>query len=80
MLRNSFIFYFFRSCISIPVRMSNNTVVHFFKVNDTNYQNFDWVHSMKLSYMLLDITQRRNPPNELVVIIDMKGVSNKISF
>ncbi|KYB26927.1 alpha-tocopherol transfer protein-like [Tribolium castaneum] len=62
------------SCISIPVRMPNNTVIHFFKLNDTNYQNFDWVHSMKLSYMLLDVTQRRNPPNELVVVIDMKGV------
>ncbi|XP_044261385.1 uncharacterized protein LOC123009261 [Tribolium madens] len=62
------------SCVSIPARMSNNTVIHFFKLNDTNYQNFDWVHAMKLSYMLLDVTQRRNPPNELVVVIDMKGV------
>ncbi|KAJ3652498.1 hypothetical protein Zmor_018456 [Zophobas morio] len=54
--------------------MSNNTVIHFFKINDPNYQNFDWLLSMKLAFMLLDISQRTNPPSELVVIIDMKGV------
>lgn len=54
--------------------MEDNTVVHFFKVNDTNYANFDLVPIMKVAYMLLDITQRSDPPNKLIVVIDCKGV------
>ncbi|XP_063924425.1 retinaldehyde-binding protein 1-like isoform X2 [Zophobas morio] len=60
-------------CCSIPKRMSDNTVIHFFKLTDTNYKNFDLVASMKLSLMLLDVSQRYNPPNQLIVVIDMKG-------
>ena len=59
---------------SIPVRTDQNYAVHFFKLNDTNYSNFELVPIMKLSYMLMDITQEKSPPDGLVVVIDMKGV------
>ncbi|KAJ8971177.1 hypothetical protein NQ317_013372 [Molorchus minor] len=59
---------------SIPVRTDENYVVHYFKVNDTNYRNFELVPIMKISYMIMDITQLRNPPSGLIVVIDMKGV------
>jgi hypothetical protein len=55
--------------------MPNNTVIHFFKLTDTNYRNFDLVVSMKLACMVLDISQRSNPPDQLIVLMDMKGVS-----
>ncbi|KAJ8959001.1 hypothetical protein NQ314_006319 [Rhamnusium bicolor] len=61
---------------SIPVRTDENYVVHYFKINDTSYNNFDLVPIMKISYMLLDIAQEKNPPNGLIVVIDMKGVSS----
>ncbi|RZC42609.1 alpha-tocopherol transfer protein-like, partial [Asbolus verrucosus] len=61
-------------CASLPVRTRNNTVVHYFKVLDSNYRNFDLVACMKLAFMVVDISQRRDPPNELIVIMDMKGV------
>lgn len=59
---------------SIPRRTDNNDVVHYFKLNDTNYQNFDLGTIMKTSYMLIDIAQERNPPNGVIVVIDSKGV------
>ncbi|CAG9814862.1 unnamed protein product [Phaedon cochleariae] len=59
---------------SIPVRTEQNDVVHFFKVHDTNYNNFDLVPIMKISYMLMDISQEKNPPNGIIVVIDMKGL------
>ncbi|XP_060534462.1 alpha-tocopherol transfer protein-like [Cylas formicarius] len=58
---------------SIPTRTDENYVVHYFKLHDTSYSNFDLVPIMKLSYMLVDIAQEKNPPNGLVVVIDMKG-------
>ncbi|XP_044260789.1 uncharacterized protein LOC123008831 isoform X2 [Tribolium madens] len=59
---------------SLPVRLNNNkTVIHFFKLNDTNYRNFDLIANMKLAFMLIDISQRNNPPSDLIVVIDMKG-------
>ncbi|EFA04969.1 clavesin-1 [Tribolium castaneum] len=64
------------TCVSIPTRLSNNqTVIHFFKLNDTNYRNFDLITSMKLAFMVIDISQRRNPPSDLIVVIDMKGAT-----
>ncbi|XP_030757202.1 alpha-tocopherol transfer protein-like [Sitophilus oryzae] len=60
---------------SIPVRTEENYVVHFFKLNDPSYSNFDLVPIMKLSYMLLDITQEENLPNGLIAVIDMRGFS-----
>ncbi|KAL1501764.1 hypothetical protein ABEB36_007031 [Hypothenemus hampei] len=59
---------------SLPIRTDENYAVHYFKLADTNYLHFDLVPLMKLSYMLLDITQERNLPNGLVVLLDMKGV------
>lgn len=59
---------------SIPVRTDENYVVHFFKLHDGNYKNFDLVSLMKLSYMLLDITQEKNLPRGLIVVIDTKEV------
>lgn len=58
---------------SIPVRTDENYAIHYFKVNDTSYSNFELIPIMKLSYMILDITQERDLPNGLVVVIDMKG-------
>lgn len=60
---------------SLPVRTDENYAIHYFKISDTNYQNFDLVAAMKLSYMLLDITQEKDLPRGLVVIIDTKGVT-----
>ncbi|XP_018571184.1 alpha-tocopherol transfer protein-like [Anoplophora glabripennis] len=59
---------------SIPVRTEENYVVHYFRVNDANYNNFDLVPIMKISYMLMDISQAKNPPSGLIVVIDMKGL------
>ncbi|CAG9769961.1 unnamed protein product [Ceutorhynchus assimilis] len=60
---------------SIPVRTDENYAVHYFRLNDSHYRAFDLIPIMKISYMLLDITQERNLPSGLVVVIDMKGVS-----
>ncbi|KAJ8956084.1 hypothetical protein NQ318_016537 [Aromia moschata] len=59
---------------SIPVRTDENYVVHYFKINDTSYNNFDLVPIMKVSYMLLDVAQLKYPPSGLIVVIDMKGI------
>jgi hypothetical protein len=55
--------------------MENNVAIHFFKLMDNNYRNFDMTSVFKLSVMLTDITQRNDPPNEIIVVADMKGVS-----
>lgn len=60
---------------SIPVRTDDNDVIHYFNIHDTNYRNFDLVPIMKVSYMLMDIAHEKNPPNGLIVLIDMKGTS-----
>lgn len=62
-------------CSSLPARMENNTVVHFFKLIDTDYRKCDIVPATKIAFMLLGISQKTNPPNELVVVVDMKGVN-----
>lgn len=59
---------------SIPVRTEDNDVIHYFNLHDNNYQNFDLVTIMKISYMLIDIAQEKNPPDGLIVVIDAKGV------
>ncbi|XP_050292928.1 alpha-tocopherol transfer protein-like [Anthonomus grandis grandis] len=59
---------------TLPVRTEENYAIHYFRLNDTTYSNFDLVPTMKLSYMLLDITQERKLPHGLVVIIDLKGI------
>lgn len=60
---------------SIPVRTKENYVVHFFQLTDPSVSKFDLISKMKLSYMLLDVAQKRNPPDGLIVVIDMKGVT-----
>ncbi|XP_074041790.1 uncharacterized protein isoform X4 [Leptinotarsa decemlineata] len=59
---------------SIPVRTDEGDVIHYFKLNDSNYNNFDLVQAMKVSYMIMDVTHEKNPPPGLIVLIDMKGV------
>lgn len=66
---------FFSHLSSIPVRTDINDVIHYFKLSDTNYKNFDLVSIMKITYMLMDISQEKNPPDGLIVLIDAKGVS-----
>ncbi|CAH1275671.1 unnamed protein product [Diabrotica balteata] len=58
---------------SIPVRTEENDVYHYFNLHDSNYRNFEMIPVMKVSYMLMDIAQEKNPPSGLFVIIDMKG-------
>lgn len=65
---------------SIPVRTKENYIVHFFKIVDSSVSKFDLIPKMKLSYMLLDVTQKNNPPDGLIVVIDMKGVINQFVF
>ncbi|XP_057658030.1 alpha-tocopherol transfer protein-like isoform X1 [Diorhabda carinulata] len=60
---------------SIPVRTDDNDVIHYFNIHDTNYRNFELVPIMKVSYMLMDVAHEKNPPNGLIVLIDMKGLS-----
>nr|CAI5865863.1 unnamed protein product [Callosobruchus analis] len=59
---------------SIPIRTDDNCAIHYFKLHDTNYHNFDLYAIMKISYMLLDVTLKNNPPDGLIVVIDMKGL------
>ncbi|KAF7287662.1 hypothetical protein GWI33_006007 [Rhynchophorus ferrugineus] len=59
---------------SLQRRTNENYAIHFFKTHDCNYLNFDLIPIMKLSYMLLDVTQEENLPNGLIVVIDMKGI------
>nr|CAH7758651.1 unnamed protein product [Callosobruchus chinensis] len=58
---------------TLPVRTDDNCAIHFFKLNDTNYHNYDVSVIMKLSFMLVDVTLKNNPPNGLMVLLDMKG-------
>ncbi|CAG9861501.1 unnamed protein product [Phyllotreta striolata] len=58
---------------SIPVRTENNDVYHYFNIHDSYYRNFDLVPIMKISYMLMDVSQEKNPPNGIIVVIDFKG-------
>ncbi|CAH0548869.1 unnamed protein product [Brassicogethes aeneus] len=57
---------------SVPRRTEDNHTVHVLKLDDSNYGNFELVPIMKASYMLLDVTQQVNPPDGLIVVIDMK--------
>ncbi|CAH1953521.1 unnamed protein product [Acanthoscelides obtectus] len=59
---------------SIPERTDDNCSIHYFKLHDTSYHNFDLYAIMKISYMLVDVTLKNNPPDGLIVIIDMKGM------
>ncbi|VEN62116.1 unnamed protein product [Callosobruchus maculatus] len=58
---------------TLPVRTDDNCAIHFFKLNDTNYHNYDVSVIMKLSFMLVDVTLKNNPPDGLMVFLDMKG-------
>lgn len=58
---------------SIPNRTKDNDVIHFFKLHDSKLSSFDLASLMKISYMLLDVSQEKNPPDGLIVVIDMKG-------
>ncbi|CAH1953522.1 unnamed protein product [Acanthoscelides obtectus] len=59
---------------TLPVRTDDNCAIHYFKLNDTDYHNYDVYPIMKLSFMLVDITLNTNPPDGLVVLLDMKGI------
>ncbi|VEN62117.1 unnamed protein product [Callosobruchus maculatus] len=59
---------------TLPVRTDDNCAIHFFKLNDTNYHNYDVSVIMKLSFMLVDVTLKNNPPDGLMVFLDMKGI------
>ena len=63
-----------------PTRMDNNTAVICAKMMDTNYRHCDIVSAMKLAVMHAHFMQIDDPPNELVIIFDMEGVSNLLSI
>ena len=51
------------------------------KLNDTNYRNCDVISVAKLGNMLLHLSQIYDPPNEVTLVIDMKGVlENNTSY
>ena len=54
--------------------MDNNTAVIIVKLIDTNYRNCDVIYLIRLGIMLLHLSQIYDPPNEAILVIDMKGV------
>ncbi|CAH1111798.1 unnamed protein product [Psylliodes chrysocephalus] len=56
--------------IMIPTRTSSNDVILLFKLNDSNYKNFDAISTMKLCFMLMDLTYHGSPPNGLILLVD----------
>ncbi|XP_063925063.1 alpha-tocopherol transfer protein-like isoform X2 [Zophobas morio] len=60
-------------CI-LPRRMDNNTAVIVVKLIDTNYRNCDVISVTKLGNMLLHLSQIYDPPNEVTLVMDMKGI------
>lgn len=59
----------------IPTRTSSNDVILLFKLNDSNYKNFDAISTMKLCFMLMDLTYHGSPPNGLILLVDTEMVS-----
>ncbi|XP_063924615.1 alpha-tocopherol transfer protein-like [Zophobas morio] len=60
-------------CI-VPNRMDTNSVVICAKLIDTNYRSFELIAALKLSFSHLHLMQIENPPNDCVLVFDMKGV------
>ena len=61
--------------------MDNNTAVIVVKLIDTNYRNCDVISVTKLGNMLLHLSQIYDPPNEVTLVMDMKGVlENNTSY
>ncbi|XP_057658038.1 alpha-tocopherol transfer protein-like [Diorhabda carinulata] len=60
---------------SIPVRTNDNSVIHYFHIHDTNYKKFELIPILKLTYMLIDISQEKNPPDGLIAVLDLKGIN-----
>ncbi|CAG9861502.1 unnamed protein product [Phyllotreta striolata] len=63
--------------ILIPTRTSTNDVILLFKLKDYNYKNFNAVSTMKLCFMIMDLTYHGNPPNGLLLIVDTEKFGYK---
>ena len=56
-------------------------MIHCYKLSDIDYRNFILSDIFKLGFMIIDVSQRYDPPDELIAIIDMEGVQSvSISF
>lgn len=62
---------------SLPVRINDNTVIHYFHIHDPNYKKFELIPMLMLTFMLIDVSQEKNPPDGLIVILDLKGITLK---
>ncbi|XP_063924881.1 alpha-tocopherol transfer protein-like [Zophobas morio] len=58
---------------SVPKRLQNS-VIHCYKLSDIDYRNFILSDIFKLGFMIIDVSQRYDPPDELIAIIDMEGL------
>lgn len=61
--------------IEFPVRTADNCVVIYHKLHDTTYWKYNMECSMKLLFMTVDAALYKYPPNGLIFLFDMKGVS-----
>ncbi|XP_063924902.1 alpha-tocopherol transfer protein-like isoform X2 [Zophobas morio] len=59
---------------SLPKRLQN-TVIHCYKLSETDHRNFVFSDIFKLGVMIVDVSQRYDPPDDLIAIIDMEGLS-----
>ncbi|CAH1380881.1 unnamed protein product [Tenebrio molitor] len=58
------------SC-NIHANMESKTVIHFFKLVDSDYRNFSLASTFKIANMLVDVSQRYNPPSDMIVVLDL---------
>lgn len=64
----------YRRLATMPTRTEQNYAVHYFKVHDPDYTKFDIVANIKLTLMLLEVTLEKDPPDGLVVVLDMDNI------
>ncbi|CAH1380879.1 unnamed protein product [Tenebrio molitor] len=60
------------ACCSIRADTKNKTDIHFFKLVDSDYRNFSLASTLKLACMLVDVSQRYDPPSGMIVVLDME--------
>jgi hypothetical protein len=58
--------------------MESKTVIHFFKLVDSDYRNFSLASTFKIANMLVDVSQQYNPPSDMIVVLDLGQVHNPI--
>lgn len=56
-------------------RTKDNYVVGFAMLRDTYYYNYNLEHQSKLLFSMVDVVLHSGPPDGLIFIINMKGVT-----